>query len=189
MLFTPLSGCCVRAESHRDCGKVQDAYTLRCVPQVHGVVWDTVDFVNRVLDTELNSVTDNPVRARFQRVLRCWCSSCSSTVAHSIPYCSLTARRCADHLRWTDGRHDLCRQLPRRVPGEGARLPGDRRARARLHQRAPHRAPRQSGCALYSTVCNVLTAWELFDLFTPGVKHTIDVLLRITFIILYEYLF
>lgn len=51
----------MRLESHRNCGKVQDSYALRCIPQVHGVVWDTIDFVNHILETELNSVTDNPV--------------------------------------------------------------------------------------------------------------------------------
>ncbi|ESO91184.1 hypothetical protein LOTGIDRAFT_209547 [Lottia gigantea] len=49
------------AESHRFCQRVQDAYTLRCTPQVHGIVNDTVDFVRGLLTTELNSATDNPV--------------------------------------------------------------------------------------------------------------------------------
>ncbi|KAL3106992.1 hypothetical protein niasHT_019388 [Heterodera trifolii] len=49
------------AESHRHCGKVQDAYTLRCVPQVHGVVHDTIAFVKGILETEINSATDNPL--------------------------------------------------------------------------------------------------------------------------------
>uniref|UniRef100_A0A915ALQ5 Histidine ammonia-lyase n=3 Tax=Parascaris TaxID=6254 RepID=A0A915ALQ5_PARUN len=49
------------AESHRNCGKVQDAYTMRCVPQVHGIVHDTVDFVRSILNVELNSATDNPL--------------------------------------------------------------------------------------------------------------------------------
>lgn len=48
-------------ESHRNCGKVQDAYTMRCVPQVHGIVHDTVDFVRSILNVELNSATDNPL--------------------------------------------------------------------------------------------------------------------------------
>lgn len=51
------------AESHRFCTKVQDAYTLRCVPQVHGVTHDTIAFVRQVITTELNSATDNPVRS------------------------------------------------------------------------------------------------------------------------------
>ncbi|VDM56815.1 unnamed protein product [Angiostrongylus costaricensis] len=49
------------AESHRNCNKVQDAYTLRCVPQVHGIVHDTIEFVRRIITTEMNSATDNPL--------------------------------------------------------------------------------------------------------------------------------
>lgn len=48
-------------ESHKNCGQVQDAYTLRCMPQVHGICSDTVDFVKSVLVTEMNSATDNPM--------------------------------------------------------------------------------------------------------------------------------
>jgi histidine ammonia-lyase len=48
------------AESHRDCGKVQDAYSLRCMPQVHGASRDALGWVRSVLEREINSVTDNP---------------------------------------------------------------------------------------------------------------------------------
>jgi histidine ammonia-lyase len=41
--------------------KVQDPYSLRCVPQVHGAVRDALDYLRRVLDIELNSATDNPL--------------------------------------------------------------------------------------------------------------------------------
>ena len=41
--------------------RVQDAYALRCIPQVHGAVRDALAHVRRVLETELNSVTDNPI--------------------------------------------------------------------------------------------------------------------------------
>ncbi|KAK1906193.1 Histidine ammonia-lyase [Dissostichus eleginoides] len=49
------------SESHRSCTRVQDPYTLRCIPQVHGVVNDTITFVQKVISTELNSATDNPL--------------------------------------------------------------------------------------------------------------------------------
>ncbi len=49
------------ALSHRDCGKVQDSYTLRCIPQVHGPVRETIAFVDRMLQIEMNSATDNPM--------------------------------------------------------------------------------------------------------------------------------
>ncbi|MCU0867019.1 MAG: histidine ammonia-lyase [Planctomycetes bacterium] len=47
--------------SHRDCGKVQDAYSLRCAPQVHGASKDGIRYALEVLVTEANSVTDNPL--------------------------------------------------------------------------------------------------------------------------------
>ncbi len=49
------------ASSHEDCGKVQDPYSLRCMPQVHGATRDTLRFVREVLEREVNSVTDNPL--------------------------------------------------------------------------------------------------------------------------------
>ena len=48
-------------ESHRNCGKVQDPYCLRCVPQVHGASRDALDHACSVLEIEINSVTDNPL--------------------------------------------------------------------------------------------------------------------------------
>ena len=48
-------------ESHRNCGKVQDPYSLRCVPQVHGASRDALAHAASVVETEINSVTDNPL--------------------------------------------------------------------------------------------------------------------------------
>ncbi len=48
-------------ESHADCGKVQDPYSLRCVPQVHGAVRQALHHAEEVVATEINSVTDNPI--------------------------------------------------------------------------------------------------------------------------------
>jgi len=48
-------------ESHRDCGKVQDPYCLRCVPQVHGASRDALGHCIETIETEINSVTDNPL--------------------------------------------------------------------------------------------------------------------------------
>lgn len=48
-------------ESHRDCGRVQDAYSLRCIPQVHGAVRDTLEHCRGVFETEANSAVDNPL--------------------------------------------------------------------------------------------------------------------------------
>ncbi len=47
--------------SHKDCPRVQDAYSLRCIPQVHGAVRDVFRYVRNVLATEVNSATDNPL--------------------------------------------------------------------------------------------------------------------------------
>jgi histidine ammonia-lyase len=49
------------SESHRDCHRVQDAYSLRCLPQVHGVARDALAFGAGILERELNSATDNPM--------------------------------------------------------------------------------------------------------------------------------
>ena len=49
------------ASSHRDSGRVQDAYSLRCMPQVHGATRDVLGFARQVLEREINSVTDNPL--------------------------------------------------------------------------------------------------------------------------------
>lgn len=48
-------------KSHKYVGKVQDAYSLRCVPQVHGIAFDTIGFVRNIINTELNASTDNPM--------------------------------------------------------------------------------------------------------------------------------
>ena len=49
------------AHSHDDCDKVQDPYSLRCIPQVHGAIRQTIKHSDDVLSIELNSVTDNPL--------------------------------------------------------------------------------------------------------------------------------
>jgi histidine ammonia-lyase len=55
-----LAGSQIR-ESHRECGRVQDAYSLRCIPQVHGAVRDTLAHCREVFETEANSAVDNPL--------------------------------------------------------------------------------------------------------------------------------
>src|SRR5499426_219850 len=48
-------------QSHIDCSRIQDAYSLRCVPQVHGPVRECLEYVHRVATVEINSATDNPL--------------------------------------------------------------------------------------------------------------------------------
>jgi len=48
-------------ESHRNCDRVQDAYSLRCLPQVHGAVREALAHLGEAVERELNSATDNPL--------------------------------------------------------------------------------------------------------------------------------
>jgi len=48
-------------KSHAECNRVQDAYSLRCIPQVHGAVRDTLSHCRGVFETEANSAVDNPL--------------------------------------------------------------------------------------------------------------------------------
>jgi histidine ammonia-lyase len=58
------------AASHADSDhRVQDPYSLRCMPQVHGAVRDALDQLARVLDVEMNAVTDNPLVVDGDRVV------------------------------------------------------------------------------------------------------------------------
>jgi histidine ammonia-lyase len=59
-LRTMLEGSLLR-ERHRDCKRVQDAYSMRCIPQVHGAVRDVLDYARQVFETEMNSAVDNPL--------------------------------------------------------------------------------------------------------------------------------
>ncbi|MGD9007774.1 MAG: histidine ammonia-lyase, partial [Desulfobacteraceae bacterium] len=47
--------------SHKDCKRIQDAYTLRCSPQVHGASHDAIHYARQVIETEMNSATNNPL--------------------------------------------------------------------------------------------------------------------------------
>jgi histidine ammonia-lyase len=47
--------------SHRDCSRIQDAYTLRCSPQVHGASRDAIAYATAVIECEMNSSTNNPL--------------------------------------------------------------------------------------------------------------------------------
>ncbi|MEK6774635.1 MAG: histidine ammonia-lyase [Bdellovibrionota bacterium] len=60
------------ADSHKECNRVQDAYSLRCMPAVHGAAKDTFRYVLKILETEANSSTDNPlVFADDNKILSC----------------------------------------------------------------------------------------------------------------------
>jgi histidine ammonia-lyase len=54
-------------ERHRDCTRVQDAYSLRCIPQVHGAVRDALAYARQVFEIEMNSAVDNPLVFAHER--------------------------------------------------------------------------------------------------------------------------
>ncbi len=56
-----LRGSGLQASHHASHHKIQDPYSIRCIPQVHGAVRDALDYLLRVLDVELNAATDNPL--------------------------------------------------------------------------------------------------------------------------------
>jgi histidine ammonia-lyase len=55
-----MAGSAINA-AHANCGRVQDAYSMRCAPQVHGAARDAFAYVHRVFDIEANAATDNPM--------------------------------------------------------------------------------------------------------------------------------
>jgi Aromatic amino acid lyase len=72
-------------------GKVQDSYSLRCVPQVHGVVHDTTQFVRGILETEINSATDNPMIFGSQSFTQSMCFFLSLFYLFSVLSVSINA--------------------------------------------------------------------------------------------------
>ena len=80
---------------HKDVPKkVQDAYTLRCIPQVHGVVHDTLNFVRGILKVEMNSATDNPVNILLKNMTSTW----KLYIFHSIKGGAYSSRQ--NHVWW-----------------------------------------------------------------------------------------
>ena len=122
---TMLEGSLLR-ERHRDCKRVQDAYSMRCIPQVHGAVRDVLEYARQVFETEMNSAVDNPlvfVKARAKGELA------------ENPDSQKTANvgtRCGG------GRGHLGRKLSRTADCVRPRLSGDLRLGAGRHQRTAH---------------------------------------------------
>ena len=58
----------IKGSSLTDKGnQVQDSYSIRCMPQVHGASWEALEYVRKVLETEINSVNDNPLLFAYDR--------------------------------------------------------------------------------------------------------------------------
>lgn len=84
------------AESHHNCNKVQDAYSLRCMPAVHGAAKDSLNYVINVLQTEANSSTDNPlVFAKENKVLSCG-NFHGEPVAFALDFAAISASAVAN---------------------------------------------------------------------------------------------
>ncbi|MFZ2960375.1 MAG: histidine ammonia-lyase [Candidatus Ozemobacteraceae bacterium] len=56
-------------DSHIDCTKVQDAYSLRCIPQVHGATREALNFLVGQVTLEMNAVTDNPILLSEDKII------------------------------------------------------------------------------------------------------------------------
>ncbi len=84
------------AESHANCNKVQDAYSLRCMPAVHGAAKDSLGYVWKVLEIEANSSTDNPlVFADQNKVLSCG-NFHGEPVAFALDFAAISASAAAN---------------------------------------------------------------------------------------------
>src|SRR5687768_5817963 len=59
-LLRLMNGSAINA-SHVDCGRVQDAYSMRCAPQVHGAAREALSWIRHIVRTEMNAATDNPM--------------------------------------------------------------------------------------------------------------------------------
>ncbi len=90
--------------SHAESGhKVQDAYSLRCMPQVHGAVRDALDQLERVLAVEMNAATDNPLVFPSGEVISGG-NFHGEPLALAIDYAKIGGGRAGLHLRATDRR-------------------------------------------------------------------------------------
>lgn len=77
------------AKSHEDCNKVQDAYSLRCMPAVHGAVKDGLQYILNILETEANSSTDNPLVFSDENIILSCGNFHGMPVAFAMDYASI----------------------------------------------------------------------------------------------------
>ncbi len=76
-------------DSHKGKEKVQDAYSIRCIPQVHGAVRDTLSFVRNTVETEINSATENPMIFPEKKVILSGGNFHGAPVAFAMDYLSI----------------------------------------------------------------------------------------------------
>ena len=140
-------------ESHRWCDKVQDAYSLRCAPQVHGASRDLIEHVARTVSVEVNAATDNPLVLLDEGEIVSNGNFHGQPIAMGLDCLAIAVRRARVDQRATDG---AARQpvalgraaaVPRRAGG-GAQLgvhdPAVRRGGARLREQVVERIPPRS---------------------------------------------
>ncbi|KAI4798832.1 hypothetical protein KUCAC02_020465 [Chaenocephalus aceratus] len=122
------------SESHRSCSRVQDPYTLRCIPQVHGVVNDTITFVQKVISTELNSATDNPLVFAETREIISGGNFHGEYPAKALDYLAIGVHELASMSeRRTERLVNPALSGPAGLPGSG------RRSELWIHDRSLHR--------------------------------------------------
>ena len=86
-------------ESHRWCDKVQDAYSLRCAPQVHGASRDLLDYVDYTVSVELNAATDNPLVLVDDEALVSNGNFHGQPLAFALDALAMAVVRAREHLR------------------------------------------------------------------------------------------
>ena len=133
-LYRLLDGSAV-IEAHRWCDKVQDAYSLRCAPQVHGASRDLLDYVDYTVSVELNAATDNPLVLVEDELLVSNGNFHGQPVAFALDALAMAVAELGSHLGTADGAACQPESLRRtaRVPDHG------RRAQLRLHDPAVRR--------------------------------------------------
>ncbi|MBT3228827.1 MAG: histidine ammonia-lyase [Candidatus Marinimicrobia bacterium] len=76
-------------DAHLDCDRVQDFYSIRCMPQVHGSLYDLIQHAERILTQEANSTTDNPVTLIDENVIVSGGNFHAAPIAHTMDYLAI----------------------------------------------------------------------------------------------------
>ncbi|MBI44617.1 MAG: histidine ammonia-lyase [Candidatus Marinimicrobia bacterium] len=76
-------------ESHKNCDRVQDMYSLRCIPQVHGSSRDLLYFAKKQINVEINSVSDNPLVFINEKEIVSAGQFHAEAMAHSLDICAM----------------------------------------------------------------------------------------------------
>ncbi|NQT62654.1 MAG: histidine ammonia-lyase [Candidatus Marinimicrobia bacterium] len=88
LLFTLMADSGYR-DAHLDCDRVQDFYSLRCMPQVHGSWYDLIVHAERILTQEANSTTDNPVTLIEENIIVSGGNFHAAPLAHTMDYLAI----------------------------------------------------------------------------------------------------